>query len=707
MSSNRQTPRHSWLSGPDRRVRAATAEALAAAGHLTTVDCHRRLRGPYTAAGSLLRAIVPEVLKTRPALVARHAIEILSVAPELKDLVDAPPQTLTSLASPTERTRYYSPLRTRRIAHGLTEFLNAWAQEAGTTAGRPQLVLFDNLHAADPTDQELITVLLRRARTEVLTIAVGTSASPDLPDGLAQALDRQARRTELPAAPAAPDTRVQNELLQAYIISDGTSDIPAEVAAYRNADPRLRSGLHRVRAVELEEEDDWSLRLGAIPYHRAHAGGRTDDECRDLLTAADYCLRMGYYDAAIELGGQGRDSFDPVAQERLYCVAGGKTAQALGALGRTEEAEVIYRELRGRYTDPVVHMVSSYALSMLYTRIHPAERQDSDLAKQYVNNSIAIAKQLPDPADRAFHTVFHENGLALVELRRGNPETALRLVTEGLARLDRELEPGRQSLHRSVLLHNRAQVNVALGRLDEALEDFNGVLALDPYYPEYYCDRAALQYKRGDLEAALADYDQAATLTPPIHELYYNRADARAAAGDTDGAIGDLRYVLELEPDYLAARVNLVSLLIDEGDTELASVQLAQGLELHPGEPDLLCTRGLIAMEQDDADEALRAFDEALAADPLRSAALANRAVLHYEAGDHAAAVDDLTRALAVTGDDADLLYNRGFAHQAAGSWRAAIADYRHALDLPGADRDAIECQLAECQAALAVAVAG
>ncbi|MCZ4123561.1 tetratricopeptide repeat protein [Streptomyces sp. H39-S7] len=707
MSSNRQTPRHRWLSGPDRTVRVATAGELAAPGHLTTVDSHRRLRGPYTAAGSLLRAIVPDVLRSRPALVARHAIEILSVAPELQDIVDAPPQTLTSLASPTERTRYYSPLRTRRIAHGLTEFLNAWAQEAGTTAGRPQLVLFDNLHAADPTDQELIAVLLRRARTEVLTIAIGTSSAPDLPETLARELDRHALRTELPAASAAPDPRVPNELLQAYITSDGTSDNPAEAAAYRNADPRVRAGLHRVRAVELEEDGAWSLRLGAIAYHRAHAGARTDDECRDLLTAADYCLRMGYYDAAIELAGQGRESFDPVERERLYCVAGGKTAQALGALGRTVEAEAIYRELRGRYTDPVVHMVSSYALAMLYTRIHPEELLDPDLAKQYVNNSIAIAQQLPDPAERAFHTVFHQNGLALVELRRGHPETALRLVTEGLARLDRELEAGAHSLHRSVLLHNRAQVNVALGRLDDALEDFDGVLALDPYYPEYYCDRAALQYRRGDLEAALADYDTAATLTPPIHELYYNRADARAAAGDTDGALSDLRYVLELEPDYLAARVNLVSLLIDAGDTDLAAVHLAQGLELHPDEPDLLCTRGLLAMERDDAAEALRAFDAALAADPLRSAALANRAVLHYEAGDHAAAVEDLTRALAVSGDDADLLYNRGYAHQAAGSWRSAIADYRRALDLTGADRDAIECQLAECQTALAVAVAG
>lgn len=699
MTSSATASPHSWFRGGDRAARAA-AVAAAHPGRTTRVEGHRRLRGPYTAAGNLLRAVVPDVLATRPELAARHVIEILSVAPELTDRLPAPPQTLTSLASPTERTRYYSPLRTRRLAHGITEFLDAWA--AASRDRGPWTLFLDDLDEADPTDQELVAILLRRAHPDALRVVAGSATAPRS-EVLAEALERYAALTVLPAAPRPseqPGERDPRELLRAYVASDGTSDDPAEQAAHAAADPEARAALHLARARELEDLDEWTLHLGAIAYHRSQAGPRSDEEGRALMTAADYCLRMGYYEATVELGRQGRAAFDPLVQERLYIVASGKTAQALGALGRTDEAEAIYHEQRARFTDPVVHMVSAYAISMLYTRAHPQERLDTAVAREYVNNAIAIASQLADPEERAFHTVFQQNGLALVELREGRPETALALVTGGLARLDRELPPGSRALHRSVLLHNRAQVNASLGRLDEALADYDGVVAVDPGYPEYLCDRAALHLRRGDVAAALADYDSAVPLTPPIHELHYNRADARRTAGDTEGALADLRYVLELEPDYHAARVNLVSLLTEEGRAEEAAHCAAEGLLIHPGDAELLCAQGLLAMEEGDLGAARLAFDAALDGDSRNAAALANRAVLHAETGDHPAALADLTRAIDVTGDDPDLLFNRGYVHQAAGDLVAATADYRRAAQLPGADQEAIAERLAQCRQA-------
>ncbi|MEC3992669.1 ATP-binding protein [Actinacidiphila sp. DG2A-62] len=430
MTSSATALPHSWLRGGDRASRAAAA-AAAHPGRTTRVAGHRRLRGPYTAAGNLLRAVVPDVLATRPELPARHVIEILSVAPELTDRLPAPPRTLTSLASPTERTRYYSPLRTRRLAHGITEFLNAWA--AASRDRGPWTLFLDDLDEADPTDQELVAILLRRARPDALRVVVGSAVAPRS-EALAEALERYAAPTVLPAAARAsekPGGRDPEELLRAYVASDGTSDDPAEQSAHAAADPDTRAALHLARARELEDRDEWTLHLGAIAYHRSQAGPRSDEEGRALMTAADYCLRMGYYEATVELGRQGRAAFDPLTQERLYIVASGKTAQALGALGRTDEAEAIYHEQRARFTDPVVHMVSAYAISMLYTRAHPQERLDTAVAREYVNNAIAIASQLADPEERAFHTVFQQNGLALVELREGRPRRHCRWSPRG------------------------------------------------------------------------------------------------------------------------------------------------------------------------------------------------------------------------------------------------------------------------------------
>ena len=112
-----------------------------------------------------------------PELVQEHDVEILTVAPELRATVPATRETLTSLAVPEERTRFYSRMRTLRIAHGLAEFLCALP----TTGART--IVVENVDNADPTDVEFLAVLLRRADPELLRIVVcgGFSSPPGEP----------------------------------------------------------------------------------------------------------------------------------------------------------------------------------------------------------------------------------------------------------------------------------------------------------------------------------------------------------------------------------------------------------------------------------------------------------------------------------------------------------------------------------------------
>ena len=88
-----------------------------------TIDAHRHHRGPYTAAGTLVRALAPNVVESDTELVRRHDIELLSIAPELHSVVPNSRETLTSMALPKERTRFYAMLRTRRISNGVVEFV--------------------------------------------------------------------------------------------------------------------------------------------------------------------------------------------------------------------------------------------------------------------------------------------------------------------------------------------------------------------------------------------------------------------------------------------------------------------------------------------------------------------------------------------------------------------------------------------------------
>lgn len=679
---------HLWLIGPHP------------AGHMgatVEVSCHRRLRGPYTGLGAALRVLVPDVSRRDPALVHRHSTEILAVAPDLADIVGEEPWTLTSMAPIKERTRLYPAARTRRIANGVVDLLLTCA---GPGHLGPLTLSFAHLDHADHTDQEFVAILVRRAKPDQVKVVIST-AGAELPEEFAVALDRYASQVRLPErADADGSGRDRQALLQAFIDSDGTSSDPAEIAAYHQAEPRERATLHDARAAALRRDGEWSLCLGAIPYHAEHGSDPAEAGGAALSEALLHCFSLGFHHAVLDYGHRSRAVIDPVTQEQRYCLLSSKTAASLAALGRPDEAESVLTEVRALTTWPEAHLITSYSLAMLYTRHFPAERRDHRLARAYANNAIALASLWPDLTERPFHVVFNQNGLALIEMHLGNVQGAIRLVTQGRERLDRELASDAFLLHRSVLTHNRATVLAAAGCLEEALADFDAVVEMDPNYAEYYLDRATVRRRLGDADGAMDDYDEALGRTFPLWELHYNRGDLRAARGDSAGAIADFERVLELEPDQIDARLNIVDLLIEAGLLTEAAAHLAEGLLRWPEDGQMLCARGRLAIETGDAEGARRDFDRALAADGSLMTALAGRATLAYEAGDLDAAADDLTRAIEVS-QDPDLLYNRGMVYAQARRWQDAIDDFSAALLLPGADHEELLEQQAACRAEL------
>lgn len=734
-------PTHTWIVAPYERDRAALWRTLNSTGAAIILNCHRLLRGPYTGAGTLLRHLVPEVYRTHPEHVKAHAIEILSIAPDLRSLVEVSRETLTSLAIPQERTRFYSRLRTLRLAHGLNDFLKGCVVRG---ACEPLTLFFENAHAADSLDQELICVLLRRADPGMLRVVVGTTAEP-LPPALATALTTFTSRLQAKALSQQEGQQLlqtwrvpqtwQTWLLQqsegwlgeweplfpiatyldtlapwgasllegmrflvaqstadqranwgrAFIDTDGTSENQLEMLAYQSLEATTRQQWHDARAEMLEQKEEWSLHLGAIPYHRERGQEPSRLGAKALQEGLDYCINMGYYEATIDFGQRGRAVIDWEKQEEYYWVFTTKMTTSLAALERGEEAEQLYNEARALTYNPAVHMQAAYATAMLYTRHFAQERRNYLLARGWVNEAIGIASLIPNPKERAFQMVFNQNGLALIELRLGNPQEALRLLTEGMERLNGVLEPDEHLLHRSVLLYNRAQVYAGLGQHEQALADYSAVIAQDPYYSEYYLDRGNIYRKLERNEEALADYERAIAYSPPYPEAYYNRAGVLLSLGREEEALADYSYVLELEPDHVDALLNRASIFYEQGNYAMAQCDVERGLRIDADNAHLLCTLGLLEMALEHPEEAYRALSSAIEHDHSLSAAWTNRAILAFETGRGDAAIDDLTHAIAL-GEDATARYNRGIVYQSKELWSEAIEDFTVALSFDNED---------------------
>ncbi len=683
---------HHWIRADLRRDRELFLEGLDLPPVLAVLDAHRRLRGPYTAAGALMRLIVPDALRRRPELGPAHNIEILTSAPELAHLVPPMWTSLEWTARKGERTRFYSRLHTLNIANGLAELLRDHLRASG---GEPRTLVFENVHQADPTDQEFVAVLLRRGDLGGLTVVVGTDHEPiadppgEIPISLAGVLERHATGVDAPASADPGPGPDAAEGARAYVDSEGTADDPRLLAAYLRLDEAERARLHDERAATLAGRGEFSLSLGAIPYHAEHGADPAGAGLTALRTAMDHCRGIGLYQAAADLGLRGRAIVDRYAQEEQWWHFTNATSTTLASLGRADEAMAIYDEARAVSTDPLVHMELAYSTAMLYARHYPEPRRDYQRARAWMNLSIAIASLAEDPKKRAFHTVFGHNGLALVEVRQGRADEALRMLEDGMARLDRELAPGEHALHRAVLRYNRAQVLGMMGRLEESLGDYQTVVELDPDFPEHHFNVGNILRRLGRDEEAIAAYEQALRLSPPFPEAYYNLGDARLELGDVEGALADFGYTLELDPAHLDARINRAGLLCELGRSHDAWADVTTGLGLAPANAHLLCLKGRLLAERGDRGGAREALSAAIDRDGRLAEAWALRGEVAYALGDLTEAAHDLDRAVELSGTP-EMRFNRAVVRQESGRYALAAADYEIVLAATG-DEDTRE----------------
>jgi tetratricopeptide (TPR) repeat protein len=653
---------------------APTAQLPAKLVPTVEVRCHRRLRGPYTGAGAVLRHAVPELLAVDEELVAARATEIVAMAPELTPVIPVAPQTLTNLAVREERTRFYAVTRTLRLSHGATELLLDWARLAHPGG---VVLSFRGLDDADPCDREFVSVLLRRCDPELITVVAESGRLPVNPadDPLGQALARHATAIGACRPPRSEPVRpAGTDLAQVFIDSDGTNKDPAVRAAYTALPACERAARHSARAAALTALGEPSARLGAIPYHLEHGTDPLGAGVAAIERACDDCFAVGCYDAALELALRGRELVAGAKDQPPYWNFTHKAGACLSYLKRGTRGFDYFDELRRITANPDVHMNSCYMMAMLYTRHLPPGDHDEYRALEWVNTSIALADRHPDPHRRVFTGAFMRNARALVELHRADTGTALALVNEAIAMTDADLGPDEQLLHRSVLIYNRAQILNAVADYAGALRDYDVVISRDPDYGDYYFERAAVYRSAGRYDEALADYATAIRLSPPFHEAHYNRADLLRELGDADGALRDLDYAIVLDPAHVDSRVNRVDLLLERGETARAWADVDAGLELDPGNANLLTARGSLLAEAGDADAACASYTAALTAEPGYAAAWANRAVLSYAAGRAADAVADLDEAIGLT-DDPWLRLNRAIALRDLDEHQRAAAD--------------------------------
>jgi len=110
---------------------------------------------------------------------------------------------------------------------------------------------------------------------------------------------------------------------------------------------------------------------------------------------------------------------------------------------------------------------------------------------------------------------------------------------------------------------NRAVMKVALGRIDEAMADYNSGLALDPDLGDGYVDRGAALITLKRYDEAIADINKGIGLGQTYeHVGYYNRGVAEFFLGRVTQSYYDFKKASEIAPEFTPASEQLKNFVV-------------------------------------------------------------------------------------------------------------------------------------------------
>ena len=196
--------------------------------------------------------------------------------------------------------------------------------------------------------------------------------------------------------------------------------------------------------------------------------------------------------------------------------------------------------------------------------------------------------------------------------------------------------------------NNRGVALKNMNRMQEAIQDFDRAIVLNPEYPLAYNNRGVTLKKMGMLREAIEDFDRAIDLNPSYYKAYDYRGSAYSKIGRLDKAIEDFDKAISLNPAYYETYLN----------------------------------RGVAFGEAGMLEKAIESFNQALAGDPNYADAYYNRGFTYSLLGRDDLALADYNRAISLNGNLAQAYFNRGKLLVRTGDRQGGIADVQKACEL-------------------------
>ena len=220
------------------------------------------------------------------------------------------------------------------------------------------------------------------------------------------------------------------------------------------------------------------------------------------------------------------------------------------------------------------------------------------------------------------------------------------------------------------------------GRIDDAIEKVQRVLAEDADVIEAFVMLGNLHTKAGRHDAAIAAYQQALSLDEANENAAFALALAYKQADRADAAEAGFQRVLQMNPRTTKARWQLAEIWMAGGHFARAEDALATALTMNADRPAFLMKLGESQIQLAKFDEAEKHLREALRLKPDLPMANYDLGVLYEARGDAARAADAYETELKVSPRTYQAHFNLAKILSKAGRVNDAVDHFRAAVDI-------------------------
>jgi len=272
----------------------------------------------------------------------------------------------------------------------------------------------------------------------------------------------------------------------------------------------------------------------------------------------------------------------------------------------------------------------------------------------------------------------------------------------GLDRLEAAVacckEAIRSAIHVNPDVHNTLGVALTLlGRLDEAIENFQQALALKPDFPEAHGGLGNALRLQGRLQEAASQYEKMLAMRPDDAGAHNNFAGVLMMLGRANEAIAQYALAIAAKPNYAETHFNLGNTFDAIGDPAKAAIAYQTALTIRPDFPQAHNKLGDVLQKLGRPIEAEAHYRRAIGIAP-------NVAHSHRNLGDVLAALNRNQEAIlaykrAITLGCADAkMYNRlGVAHNILGETEDAFRAFQRAVAIEPCNAE-MHLNLATCK---------